>query len=60
MGIDSNFIKFFQTLDYREYNDSDEAELSEIGAVTDNKYLLEWLLKKRGMILLQLLYEAIF
>ncbi|XP_054005988.1 lysophosphatidylserine lipase ABHD12 isoform X5 [Hylaeus anthracinus] len=45
--------KLFQTLDYhvicfdyRDYGDSEEAELSEMGVVTDSKYLLEWLLKK--------------
>ncbi|XP_053991443.1 lysophosphatidylserine lipase ABHD12 isoform X5 [Hylaeus volcanicus] len=45
--------KLFQTLDYhvicfdyRGYGDSEEAELSEMGVVTDSKYLLEWLLKK--------------
>lgn len=27
------------------YGDSEEAELSESGVVTDSKYILEWLLK---------------
>ncbi|XP_034173197.1 lysophosphatidylserine lipase ABHD12 isoform X1 [Osmia lignaria lignaria] len=44
--------KLFQSLDYhviafdyRGYGDSEEAELSESGVVTDSKYILEWLLK---------------
>ncbi|XP_029038033.1 lysophosphatidylserine lipase ABHD12 isoform X2 [Osmia bicornis bicornis] len=44
--------KLFQSLDYhviafdyRGYGDSEEAELSESGVVTDSKYILEWLLQ---------------
>ncbi|XP_011152504.1 monoacylglycerol lipase ABHD12 isoform X3 [Harpegnathos saltator] len=45
--------KLFQDLDYhvicfdyRSYGDSDVVELSELGVVTDSKYVLEWVLKK--------------
>ncbi|XP_076668618.1 lysophosphatidylserine lipase ABHD12 isoform X1 [Andrena cerasifolii] len=44
--------KLFQNLDYhvicfdyRGYGDSEGAKLSEMGVVTDSKYVLEWLLK---------------
>ncbi|OAD52879.1 Monoacylglycerol lipase ABHD12 [Eufriesea mexicana] len=44
--------KLFQSLDYhvvcfdyRGYGDSEEVELSEVGVVSDSKYVLEWLLK---------------
>lgn len=32
--------------DYRSYGDSDAADLSEEGVVSDSKYVVEWLLKK--------------
>ncbi|XP_014219697.1 monoacylglycerol lipase ABHD12 isoform X2 [Copidosoma floridanum] len=31
--------------DYRSYGDSDNVDLSEIGVVSDSKFVLEWLLK---------------
>ncbi|XP_057320141.1 lysophosphatidylserine lipase ABHD12 isoform X1 [Microplitis mediator] len=40
--LDYHVIAF----DYRSYGDSDPADLSELGVVTDSKYVVQWLINK--------------